>query len=799
MGAKSSKEKQSPSQSPGQGDKERQYRTEYHAYNNPKYAPKPKVRSPSLEDFKPFSKIDRQNPFRPPGMGQANRPAPLPKVQIESVDLLTEANAALSHTEMYNAGGKLVVRRGCTFRLMLALSEPIDDLDQYTLSLTLGRGKAPNRLSSSLFEVCLEGNSPRDWEWSGKLDRSEGKELEIAVSIPVDAPIGEYTLSVKACSLENNGEQTVQGGNVAVLFNPWHKDDDVFMSDASERDEYVMNCSGTMWMGLHDSVCAKPWEYNQFEPYSLDAAMHLLDKSGLGSDLRRSAVHVTRTCTQMVNADDNEGGILVGNWSGNYYGGTRPSSWSGSGAILEQYWRTKEPVKFAQCWVFGGTLTSVLRALGVPSRPVTNFLSAHDTDASRTVDYYYDRNHQELPNLCSDTTWNYHVWVEGWMERPDLKGGVYGGWQALDSTPQEPMIHSGGGMFTLGPAPLPAIKDQRDLKYDAEFVVSEVNADVCYHLLNSDTGMFTQAKSNTSRVGKKMLTQSIDSSSPVDVMHGYKYPEFSVEEREAMKAGLLRRKGKKKTIKEDSDADDEEDDDDFDNGEEFGKSADLEPPSELEVEIVTPSDIMIGEDVVAKLVLRSSLRKNMKVNYSVKVNPSDYKGQLADSLCVFQSTKKLGPNEKCEIPLEVTSAQYLGRLLDQYLINFSVFVTCEQLDFAFLDCKVFRFEVPEMVVTSPEAPVKVGETAEVTATFKNPMSTELIEAEWYVEASTLTQPLTLIGERVEPDGEASVTFKITPRTAVQKEFNLSVSFQSHRLAGLVGRASVKVEAAAVQA
>ena len=59
-----------------------------------------------------------------------------------------------------------------------------------------------------------------------------------------------------------------------------------------------------------------------------------------------------------VNANDNDGGILVGNWSGNYSDATSPLAWSGSGAILEQFWRTKKAVKYAQCWVFGGTLTS---------------------------------------------------------------------------------------------------------------------------------------------------------------------------------------------------------------------------------------------------------------------------------------------------------------------------------------------------------------------------------------------------------------------------------------------------------
>ena len=58
------------------------------------------------------------------------------------------------------------------------------------------------------------------------------------------------------------------------------------------------------------------------------------------------------------------------------------------------------------------------------------------------------------------------------MSRPDLQAG-FGGWQALDATPQEESPHRGGG-FTLGPASVRAVKLGQRMKYDVEFVISEV-------------------------------------------------------------------------------------------------------------------------------------------------------------------------------------------------------------------------------------------------------------------------------------------------------------------------------------
>ena len=69
-------------------------------------------------------------------------------------------------------------------------------------------------------------------------------------------------------------------------------------------------------------------------------------------------------------------------------------------------------------------------------------MSAHDTDGSMTVDKFFATDGETLGtgtyDARQDSVWNFHVWNEVWMRRPDLNDGVYGGWQVIDATPQEP-------------------------------------------------------------------------------------------------------------------------------------------------------------------------------------------------------------------------------------------------------------------------------------------------------------------------------------------------------------------------
>lgn len=168
--------------------------------------------------------------------------------------------------------------------------------------------------------------------------------------------------------------------------------------------------------------------------------------------------------------------MLVGNWSDDYSGGVSPTKWGGSQRILQEYYKTKKPVKYGQCWVFSGVVTSACRAIGLPCRSITNFSSAHDTHGSLTIDYFFDDECEAIEKLNSDSVWNFHVWNEVWMTRPDLDG-EFDGWQAVDATPQE----ESDGQYRCGPASLKAIKAGLVNKsFDVPFVFAEVNADKLY-------------------------------------------------------------------------------------------------------------------------------------------------------------------------------------------------------------------------------------------------------------------------------------------------------------------------------
>ena len=65
------------------------------------------------------------------------------------------------------------------------------------------------------------------------------------------------------------------------------------------------------------------------------------------------------SCVHLQINSHDDGGVLMGNWSGDYAGGTPPTAWSGSVKILNNYYEGGgKTVKYGQCWVFSGVTTT---------------------------------------------------------------------------------------------------------------------------------------------------------------------------------------------------------------------------------------------------------------------------------------------------------------------------------------------------------------------------------------------------------------------------------------------------------
>lgn len=125
-----------------------------------------------------------------------------------------------------------------------------------------------------------------------------------------------------------------------------------------ERNEYVLNDNGVIFRGVHSLIRPTPWIYGQFEDYVLECCCMALSFVGyLHPTDRSDPVKVSRHIAAIVNSHDDKG-IVEGSWSEDYSGGTAPTAWMGSPSILQQFYRTRRPVRFGQCWVFAGVTTT---------------------------------------------------------------------------------------------------------------------------------------------------------------------------------------------------------------------------------------------------------------------------------------------------------------------------------------------------------------------------------------------------------------------------------------------------------
>uniref|UniRef100_A0A1W7RB00 protein-glutamine gamma-glutamyltransferase n=1 Tax=Hadrurus spadix TaxID=141984 RepID=A0A1W7RB00_9SCOR len=712
---------------------------------------------------------------KPPQDGEAIEETVL---TVESVDLCISENATSHHTDEFDLvqkeAPKLVIRRGSPFKITIRFNREYNDTkDAVCLVFMVKDAKTPSYSQGTLIvsPVLSESNCilPKD-AWRTLLLSKDDKTIIVEVVPTATAIIGVWTLDVDT-KLKTENEETAKTSRHTVkdpfylLFNPWCPEDTVYMSDPEARKEYVLNDSGLIWRGSHNRLRPCIWNFAQFEENVLECCCYLLSNIGkLNVVGRADPIRVVRHLSAVVNSPD-DAGVLVGNWTGSYSGGTNPTFWGGSMSILQQYYKTKKPVKFGQCWVFSGICTTVCRALGIPARSVTNFASAHDTHNSLTIDQFYNDEGDPIERLNVDSVWNFHVWNEVWMERPDLEPGGYGGWQAVDATPQE----ESDGAYRCGPASLAAIKRGEIMKaYDTSFLFAEVNADKVYWRYRGATQPLKLIQKSSDAIGQHISTKAMGQFEREDLTSEYKYSERSKEEREVMLRALRQCRNS------------------------FSRYYLNEELEDIEFDFTLLDDIVVGSPFMVKLKANNkSTEKEYNIQVVLRVDTVLYTGRLKNLVKKDKFDIKIGPGVEEEMTMKVSYEDYTKLLADQCAFNIAAMAKVVETGHDYFAQDDFRVRMPDVKIET-EGELVQGQEFTVNAYFNNPLPKPLRKSVFILEGPGLGQPLKLpIKGNILAGQEARVVCKMTPKSFGEK--SIVAKFQSRDLDDVDGYKQIQVK------
>ncbi|ESO95006.1 hypothetical protein LOTGIDRAFT_188829 [Lottia gigantea] len=723
-------------------------------------------------------------------------------IKVKNIELNIQENTKKHHTSKYDCtredrkergeeDGKkipaeLVVRRGDEFTLTVTFDKPYDR-ENDNLSFIFKTGEFPLPKSRTHSTCKLSGEKTyKPGEWGVRIiktgdETEEGKSPSVTfgIFIPANCVIGEWKFVIKTIiDVEDGKQKSVRYDHpdpIKVLLNPWCKEDTVYLPTEKLLDEYILNDGGAIYYGNYRQIGSRGWNFAQFSDGILDVALFILQKSfGFKVDGNMGdPVYIARAFSRIVNNND-DAGVLVGNWSGDYKDGTRPTAWVGSYKILMEYMEKGEPVKFGQCWVFSGVLTTVCRAVGLPCRSVTNFMSAHDTDMSCTIDKIFAIDEEGDLSECEgygDSTWNFHVWNEVWMKRPDLDYG-YDGWQVIDATPQE----TSDGVYCLGPSPVTAVKKgEINTGFDTAFVFAEVNAD-CIDWLREDYDDLYVLGVNKTRVGKKISTKKAtglgyngrlsifgDDPDREDLTLSYKYLEGSTEERETVN----------KVHKTAS----------------SNKVPHLDK-STIELILEDKDGIMVGNDFNYSVIIKNTSDKTRSVKVSLSVLQIEYDGDIIGKVASKHfDEQEIESRSEAKLTIDVLSEEYLAVSANHFSFKVIAFCIVKEERTAHVEYDDFRLRRPDITIEAPEE-CKENDILEVTAYFENPLNRALTKCSLQVEGSLQLcsdkQKKNIKFPDVPPKSKWETKLKVKPKKRDNDERDLFLSFDCEEIPDIVG-------------
>ncbi|XP_073827498.1 transglutaminase isoform X2 [Musca autumnalis] len=665
-------------------------------------------------------------------------------LKIVSVDLCRDENHDEHHTDhFYAAKDTLIVRRGEPFRIRLNFNRDFSpSRDAISFIFTVADDKKPNPGHGTLI-----GLVPRDGidylgdplEWGAGIEAHETNSLTVLIKPAATCPVTEWRMDIDTKLLGDGSKSFTLPVPIYVLFNPWCPEDQVYMPDRDKRKEYVMHDTTLIWRGSYNRLRPSVWKLGQFERNVLECSIKLLGTVGrVPAAFRGDPVRVARALSAAINSVDDDG-VILGNWTEDFSGGIAPTKWIGSTEIIQQFYKTQKPVKFGQCWNFAGVLTTIARTLGIPSRIVTCYSSAHDTQASLTVDIFIDENNKKLDAETTDSIWNYHVWNEVWMTRPDLgvgqNGLSYDGWQAVDATPQE----ASDNMYRVGPAPVAAVKNGEILRpFDCGFVFSEVNADKVYWRYNGPFQPIKLLRKDTMAIGHFISTKAVLKWEREDITSDYKYAEKTEEERNVTL----------KALKQSQHA--------------FSRYYLNDTFNEVEFDMQLNDDIKVGENftVILSITNKSKEKAHTAVG-QLNCESAQYTGISNELIKSMPFDVEIPAGETEFVRMQVIFEEYFKKLSTQATFNISCAALVKNTDYEYYAMDDFRVRKPD-IKFSFQGDIVSRQPVDVIVRLTNPLPIPVRKGIFYIEGPGIEKPLRFKIAEIPVGGTAASTFKYIP-------------------------------------
>ncbi|XP_048188622.1 protein 4.2 [Perognathus longimembris pacificus] len=592
---------------------------------------------------------------------------------IKSCDFQAAKNNEEHHTKAISSQ-HLTVRRGQPFTIALHFRAPVHTFvpTLKKVALIAQTGEQPSKINRTQATFPISSLGDKN-QWRAVVEDRDAQCWTVSVTSPADAVIGHYSLL-----LQVSGRKQYPLGQFTLLFNPWNRDDPVFLPNEAQRSEYVLNQNGLIYLGTADFIQEEPWNFGQFQTDVVDLSLGL---QGVDEQVEEwnQPMHVAQAWGALLSALKKKRVLPTPQTQASQEKALLNKR-RGSAPILRQ-WLTGQgrPVYEGQAWVLATVACTVLRCLGIPARVVTTFASAQGTGGGLLVDEYYNEEGLQNGEGQRGRIWVFQTSVECWMTRPDLPQG-YGGWQIL-----YPRAANGGGV--LGPCDLVPVRAVKEGALELSPAVAELFAMVnasCVVWKCCEDGKLELTNSSTKYVGNNISTKVVGSDRCEDITQNYKYPAGSPEEREVLE------RVRKARMKHGKDND--------------IRRLSLEQADPLHLFLEAPSSLPLTGDAQLSVTLINPSDHEKMVQLAIGAQAVYYSGALAADLWREKQSLGLRANQVTRITTSLSFSYFERNPPENTFLRVTAVATHSESS---LSC----FAQEDVAIRRPHLVIKMPETA----------------------------------------------------------------------------------------